>query len=81
MMRCLCGMVTLKPLTGSVSQVFMKSRSMRRRDKERQIHRVHAPRLKAAIVHCGRDRMLYGIGDDAVDLRRARDLLGAVHVP
>ena len=45
-----------------------KSRKHAGRHQERQIHRVHAPRLERAVVHGRRNRMPDRVGNHAVDL-------------
>ncbi len=49
--------------------------------QERQIHRIDPPRLKGPVVDHRRNRVPHRIGDDAVNLRIARDLLDAVQIP
>ena len=81
MIFCLCGMVTLKPASGSASAIDEEVAQAGRRDQERQIDRVHAARLERAIVDRGRDRMADRVGDDAVDLGALAEFLDAVEVP
>ena len=78
MIFCLCGMVTLKPASGRRVGHGEKIAQARRRDQERQIDRVHPPRLKRAIVDRRRDRVADRIGDHAVDLGALAEFLDAV---
>ena len=68
MIFCLCGMVTLKPATGSVAGQQEEIAQLRRRNQERQVHRIQPTRLKRAIVNGRRNGVAHRIGDHAVDL-------------
>ena len=48
--------------------------------QERQINRVGAPRLEAAVVHRRRDGMPYGVGDHTVDPGVAVELLYVIEL-
>ena len=80
MIFCLCGMVTLKPDSGSLAASEKKSRRHAGDDQERQVHGVHAPRLEGAIVHGRRDGVAHRIGNHAVDLGGLAELFDAVEM-